>query len=280
MEVLRRSFDPFECGSKCSHWVFNYTCSLGTVLGIFIIGTITKEPLRKSSCMSYLEQMLFNKCNLSHANPLSLESFRGIHFIYLTWSRACERSAHMSSTFSTPMLNRIRFSLMPISARLAGPKLQYDCTAGISIRLSTPPRDGAMYGILTLSMNLAAAQRSPLTSKLTTPPNPDICQRGFKRSSVICWIYETKHRCHGSNLSTYNFCLVENEQRKATTGKGFIVGEPQSTSLNRWKQVITCFLAMAWSGWLSSPGYQTRSILGCFSSRWIRKDWMALNQGK
>ena len=85
MEVLRRSFDPFECGSKCSHWVFNYTCSLGTVLGIFIIGTITKEPLRKSSCMSYLEQMLFNKCNLSHANPLSLESFRGIHFIPSWW---------------------------------------------------------------------------------------------------------------------------------------------------------------------------------------------------
>lgn len=64
--------------------------------------------------------------------------------LYGTCSSACTRSLHTSSTSSMPMLNRMRFSLMPISARFSGPKPQYDCTAGISMRLSTPPSEGAM----------------------------------------------------------------------------------------------------------------------------------------
>ena len=37
---------------------------------------------------------------------------------------------------------------------------------------STPPSDGAMYGSSHASMNFAVAHRSPLISKLTTPPKP------------------------------------------------------------------------------------------------------------
>ncbi|PNH10729.1 hypothetical protein TSOC_002498 [Tetrabaena socialis] len=138
----------------------------------------------------------------THIPSIRLLHVRALLGAQGTNSSACTRSAHTSSTSSMPMLKRIRFSLMPISARRSGPKAQYDCTAGISIKLSTPPSEGAMYGSLTLSMKLMHSCSPPRTSKLTTPPKPLI-----------------------------------------------------------WRA------AMAWSGWLSSPGYHTRSILGCASRR-------------
>lgn len=49
----------------------------------------------------------------SPSTPKSLTSYN--------WASDCSRSAQMSSTFSTPMLKRIRLSLMPSSARLSGP---------------------------------------------------------------------------------------------------------------------------------------------------------------
>ena len=83
-------------------------------------------------------------------------------------------SLYMFSMPSSPQLNLIRLSLMPSSALLAGPWSQYEMTVGCSIRVSHPPRLGAMYGILTASTKREVASRSPSTCTIDWW----LCKRG------------------------------------------------------------------------------------------------------
>lgn len=85
-----------------------------------------------------------NACSDQLCCPMQGKSEQLIKPPHHTAARACSRSLQMSSRLSTPQLKRTRLSLMPYSARFSGPWSQYEMTVGCSIRLSQPPREGAM----------------------------------------------------------------------------------------------------------------------------------------
>jgi hypothetical protein len=107
-------------------------------------------------------QAILNNSSGSHKSPSS-QCSSNARFLYPTQfsaSRGPNGTSYQSGHASTAV-TRGTPNHPPILT--CQPPNKLTCTAGISIRLSTPPSDGAMYGIRTASMKRAASQSPPAT---------------------------------------------------------------------------------------------------------------------
>src|ERR1035437_1281674 len=85
---------------------------------------------------------------------------------------AVSKSSIRSSLDSRPTDSRTSPSSIPARARCAADIPECEVVDGRVIKLSTPPRLGALIGIVTRSIKDRAAFTPPSSSKLSTPPKP------------------------------------------------------------------------------------------------------------
>src|SRR5438270_6970602 len=94
---------------------------------------------------------------------------------YLT--RACSKSATMSSAASMPVDTRTVPGPTPSSARSAGVRPRCDVISGYEIVVSTPPRLAAKDTISKRFIIRCTAGRPPARSKASMPPAPSGTRR-------------------------------------------------------------------------------------------------------